>query len=279
MVMPRIDLTNKPIAIAGASSGIGAATARACARAGMPVALGARRTDRLQALAAEIQASGGRAIAIECDVTDPDACRRLIDKTERAFGPLFAAFANAGYGYEGSVLTDDEDQALRDIFETNVWGSLHIVRPAIERLRAHNSGGHVLMCSSCLSKLGVPYYGPYCATKAAQDHLGRALRAELASEKIAVSTVHPIGTKTEFFDTAATRSSSGKLAFPTPDAVRQPPEKVARAIVRRLRHPRGGEVWTSLGARTMFAMANAMPGMTDRVLRTAVRKGLKKAER
>ncbi len=277
--MPRIDLTDKPIAIAGASSGIGAATARACARAGMPVALGARRLDKLQALAEEIRAAGGKAIAVECDVTDPEACRRLIEATESAFGPLFAAFANAGYGYEGSVLTDDEDQALRDIFETNVWGSLHVIRPAIERLRAHGRAGHVLMCSSCLSKLGVPFYGPYCATKAVQDHLGRALRAELAREGIAVSTVHPIGTRTEFFDAAAARSSSGKLAFPTPDAVRQPPEKVARAIVRRLRKPRGGEVWTSLGARTMFAMANAMPGVTDGIMAKVLGRQLEKAAR
>jgi len=272
--MPRINLTDKPIAIAGASSGIGAVTARACAAAGMPVAIGARRVDRLRALADEIQQGGGRAIAVECDVNDPDACRGLIDATEAAFGPLFGAFANAGYGYEGSVLSEDEDRALRDIFETNIWGSLHVIRPAIERLRANGRGGHVLMCSSCLSKLGVPFYGAYSATKAVQDHLGRALRAELAREGIAVSTVHPIGTRTEFFDQAATRSESGSLAFPTPDAVRQPPEKVARAIVRRLRKPRGGEVWTSLGARTMFATANMLPGVTDGIMRRVVRKRL-----
>src|SRR5207237_1833907 len=93
-----MDLTGKPIAITGASSGIGRATAIACARAGMPVAVGARRADRLESLSAEIAAAGGRAIAVQMDVDKPEDCQRLIDRTIGAFGSIYAVFANAGFG-------------------------------------------------------------------------------------------------------------------------------------------------------------------------------------
>src|SRR4051812_42586613 len=98
--MPPIDLSGKSIAITGASSGIGRATALACAAAGMPVALGARRVDKLKAAVDEITAKGGRAIAVPTDVTSPDDCRRLLDTAVAELGPLYAVFANAGYGIE-----------------------------------------------------------------------------------------------------------------------------------------------------------------------------------
>lgn len=262
--MPRIDLTGKPIAITGASSGIGLATAFACTRAGMPVALAARREDRLRDAVERIRAAGGKAIAVRVDVDSREDCRALVDRTVAEFGSIYAVFANAGYGAY-TPIADTPDEDLRAMFETNLWGTLNTIRPALERMRAAPQGatrGHILICSSCLSKLALPFSAAYSATKAAQDHFGRSLRAELAPENIQVSTVHPVGTRTELFETAEQRSRVKRSVQHGPRGMMQPPERVAEAVVRCLRRPRG-EVWTSLITRLAFAASVAAPGIRD----------------
>lgn len=257
-------LAGLPIAITGASSGIGRATALACARAGMPVAAGARREDRLASLVDEIRGSGGRAIAVPGDVVRPEDCAALVERALSEFGSIYAVFANAGYGIDRPVHETTADE-MREIFETNVFGTAHLVRAAVPHmLRAGR--GHVLICSSCLSKLAVPFHGAYSATKAAQEHLGRALRAELAGTGVQVSTVHPVGTETEFSEISRRHARPGGPTPPrTPRAFMQPAEKVADAVVRCLRRPRA-EVWTSWPARATFALAGALPWMADLVL-------------
>lgn len=265
--MALIDLTGKPIAITGASSGIGRATALLCAKAGMPVAVAARRVDKLQEVVGEITRAGGRAIAVECDVARPEDCRRLVERTVGEFGGLYAVFANAGYGFEGAVHTTP-DERIREIFEVNFWGTLNTVRPALEVMLGRG-GGHVLMCSSCLAKIGVPYMAWYSATKAAQDHFGRAMRHELAGTGVHVSTVHPIGTRTELFDVVVEKSGGSRI-WVVPQERRQTAETVGRAVVKCLMKPRG-EVWTSAAARIGFAMMGMFPGVTDAVLGRIVR--------
>lgn len=266
------DLRGLPIAITGASSGIGLATARACARAGMPVALGSRRVDRLEALADEIRRAGGRAIAVACNVDDPEDGRRLVERTVAEFGSIYGVFANAGFGFESSVmeLTDAQIEAS---FRTNFWGSLWLIRPAVEHMLKAGRG-HVLWCSSCVSKLGLPNYAAYSSSKALQDHFGRAMRVELSGKGIAVSTVHPVGTDTEFFDKAAESSRGQRRTLMTPKRMRQSPDRVAAAIVKCLRSPRG-EVWTSLSMRLVMALGTAWPEFVDGQLKRRMRaKGL-----
>ena len=132
--MARIDLRGLPIAITGASSGIGYAAAIACARAGMPVAVSARRADRLNELVALIVREGGRAIAVPGDVAKPEDCQSLVGTTREAFGSVYAVFANAGYGIEKPV-HETCDQELRDLFETNFWGSINQIGRASCRER------------------------------------------------------------------------------------------------------------------------------------------------
>lgn len=259
-----IDLTGLPIAITGASSGIGLSTALACARAGMPVAVAARRAERLRDVVDRIRGEGGRAIAVECDVVDPGQCRELTERTIREFGSIYAVFANAGYGLEKPFLSMSDGE-LRAIFETNYYGTVNTIRPALDAMIAAGRG-HVLVCSSCLSKIGLPLYSAYCATKAAQDNLARAVRHELrlaGHGAIYASSVHPIGTRTELFETKH-RLSGGPSSVLPPDSARrlQSPEVVARAVVRCLERPRG-EVWTSLPMRLALAAAVAAPGLAD----------------
>jgi len=263
-----IDLTGLPIAITGASSGIGLAAALACAKAGMPVALAARREDRLTELADRITKEGGRAIAVRCDVVNPDDCRRLVERTIESFGSIYSIFANAGYGIEGEI-HETSDQALREIFEVNFWGTLNTIRPAIPPMLASGKG-HILICSSVVSKLGIPTLGAYCATKAAQDHIGRAMRIELDG-RIHVSTLHPIGTNTEFSQVVTQRSGGRLRTARAPDNFRQTPQTVADAVVRCLRRPRG-EIWTSFRGRMLAALATASPEFADWCLRRYFRK-------
>lgn len=254
-------LTGRVIAITGASSGIGAATAIACAQAGMRIALFARREEKLRAVAERVTAHGVRAHVVVGDASSPDDNRRLLDETEAELEGLDAVFANAGYGQEALTI-DMSDDDLRAMFEVNFFGSLDLTRAAIARFRKQG-GGHALLCSSCLSKLGMPYYGCYSATKACQDHFARAMRGELAGSSVHVSSVHPVGTSTEFFETAHERSEGGlKLMDRRQRVGMQPPDRVARAVVACLRRPRG-EVWTSVPARFAFGASVMLPGLTD----------------
>jgi short-subunit dehydrogenase len=263
-----IDLRGLPIVITGASSGIGLETARLCARAGMPVVLGARRLDRLEALAAEIHAAGGRAVAQACDVTVADECDSLIARCAGEFGSPHAVFANAGYGFEGAAHAVG-DAPMREIFEVNFWGTMHTLRPALrEMLSERERSGplpHVLICSSCVSKVGIPYLSSYSATKAAQDHIGRAMRIELRG-RVNVSTIHPIGTDTEFSQGVTDRAQGEPRLARAPTRFRQSPVRVAAAIVACLRSPKP-EVWTSTSARMVFGLGSMFPRLGDAILR------------
>lgn len=269
-----IDLSGKPIAITGASAGIGRAAAIECARSGMPVAVAARRAEKLREVVARIESEGGRAVAVEMDVDHPADHERLVRATIEAFGSIYAVFANAGYGL-ASPIHETSDRQLRAIFETNFWGSLATARAALPFM-LEAGRGHVLFCSSCLGRFTLPFSGHYCATKAAQLHVAHAMNVELAPRGIRVSSVHPIGTRTELFDEARKRSPGAWKSLIDPPGrsfFMQPPETVARAVVRCLRRPRP-EVWTSGLTRWGMALAAACPTLTDALLRRMVARRL-----
>jgi NAD(P)-dependent dehydrogenase (short-subunit alcohol dehydrogenase family) len=261
--MKAATLRGKSIAITGASSGIGMATALAAARAGMRVAVGARRIDRLEALVGQIRNSGGEAHAIACDVSRQEDCERFVAESTGLLGPPDALFANAGMAYETPLLSMS-DAAFRETLETNFYGSWWSVRAALPAMIRRGSG-HVLFCSSCLSKIGTPCFAAYSMSKAMQDHAARGLRVELRGTGVRVSSVHPIGTRTEFFDQAKSRSPGARLLLATPEGLTQPPERVADAVIRCLLEPRG-EVWTSLPVRVGLGLGVMFPGLADRFL-------------
>jgi NAD(P)-dependent dehydrogenase (short-subunit alcohol dehydrogenase family) len=270
------DLRDKPILITGASSGIGRATAIACARAGMRVVLAARRADKLHEvqdqIAQETKPAGReRILIVPCDLSRQEECVRLMDVATARCGSLYAIFANAGYGLEKSVI-DSTDDEIRAMFELNFWHGIHLFRAFVASKQplqpTTTSRGHFLFCSSCLSKIGVPLYSAYCASKMMQDAFARAARHELAPVGIHVSSVHPIGTRTELFDKI--QEHGGTLVMRTSERFMHPPERVAHAVVRRLRKSRrgwsglgGGEVWTSTPMRIALGLGMMAPGLTD----------------
>jgi short-subunit dehydrogenase len=268
-------LNGKAIVITGASSGIGRATAIHCAKAGMDVALFARRADKLEETAQAVRDAGTRAVTVVGDVTVPDDQQRLFDEADALFGRIDVVFANAGYGVEAPISRMSVD-AMRDLFETNFFGTLHTIEAGLPALRRAEQG-HLLLCSSCVGRIPLPAYGGYSATKAAQHHIGRAMRLELEPEGIYVTTVHPVGTRTEFFDTAeertrATGQAAGLTAH-TPDWAMQPVDRVARAVVRCLRRPRP-EIWMSRTVLLGAAVTTLFPRVWDLSLRGIARKAM-----
>lgn len=264
-------LKDKVIFITGASSGIGRETARLAARYGMHIALAARRQNKLEQVADEITAMGCQALAITCDVTHDDQTRDALQKAFDHFGRLDVLFANAGYGYFSTV--DEMPEAEhRAMFETNYFGTLRTLIHGLPFLRQTSDGlKQILICSSAASEIGLPMFGAYSATKAAQDSIAGAMRAELAVEGIRVTSVHPVGTKTEFFQTAGKKSDADALQHNAPDLFTQSSQHVAKRIVKAIEKPHA-EVWPNIMARFGLAGATAMPGMTAWVMRRHVKK-------
>jgi short-subunit dehydrogenase len=261
------DLADKVIVITGASSGIGAATAVECARAGMDVVLNARRAERLEDVARDVRALGRGAEILAGDVTEAGIENRLLDAAAQRFGGFYAVLANAGYGIHRRMHEMPEPE-LRAIFEVNFFAATRLVCEAARRLIAAGRAGHLLMTSSAAAKFASPNSGAYSATKAAQNHVCREMRLELRPHRIEVSSVHPIITRTEFFDAARERSGSDAEVEDhlerAPRFLVQSSEVVARAVVHCLRYP-VPEVWTSRAVETLTGLMTAFPALADEV--------------
>ena len=254
-----VSLEGKTIVITGASSGIGAATARACVKAGMRCVITARRENQLKLLAAEL---GSNCTFIVGDVTEEGFNGRLLEES----GDVYAVFANAGHGIDQKVIDCQLDQ-FRALFELNVVAAVELASLAAKKMVTEKRG-HILLCASCLSKFATPQHGAYCASKSALEAIAKSMRMELKDDSVYVSTVHPIGTRTEFFERSATRSrkETSDFAHQTPSWLMQPPERVANAVVRCLKRPKP-EVWTSLPMHFASAIFSAFPGLASIIIR------------
>lgn len=246
-----VSLKGKTILITGASSGIGAATARACVDAGMKCVITARREDRLHQLASEL---GEQCVPIVGDVTQTGFNQHLLEQS----GEVYAVFANAGHGIDQKIVDSNMSQ-FRGLFELNLFAAVELASLAARQMvELHR--GHILLCASCLSKFATPQHGAYCASKSALEAVAKSMRIELKKDSVYVSTVHPIGTRTEFFDRSAMLSGKeiSEFASQSPSWLMQPPEKVAKAVVRCLKRPRP-EVWTCLPMRLISTVFTAFP--------------------
>lgn len=182
------------VAITGATSGIGAATARQLVAAGGRVVLGARDEDRLAKLVADL--GEDRALAVPCDVRRPDDCRRLVERGVERFGQLTGVVANAGIGAYGGI-QDHDDELLTRMIETNFSGTVWAVRAAVPALLVAG-GGDIVVVSSVAGLRGGGNEAVYAGTKFAQLGLAGAMDRELRPHGIRVTAVCPAGVATEF---------------------------------------------------------------------------------
>lgn len=220
------DLTDLTVAITGASSGIGAATARALAAEGASVVLGARRVDRLDDLAAEL---GSKVAVVEMDVREPADSLRLVERAYASFGRLDALVANAGIGAYGGIM-DLSDEQLRVMMDTNVAGTVWPIRAAVPGF-VDSGGGDIVIVGSVAGLRGAGDEAVYAATKFAQVGLAGGLDRELRESGVRVSMVAPGGTATEFAMGAGRTPDMPGLA----DMMEA--EDVAAAVVTILKQP------------------------------------------
>jgi len=221
--------SGRVLLITGASSGIGAATARHAVAAGWRVALAARSQERLGALAAEL---GGpeHALAVRCDVTDWEAQQRLVEETLAAFGQIDAAFANAGFGGPRGFLNDTPEH-WREMVLTNVYGAALTLRATIPALTA--SRGHLLLTSSVAGRRTLPG-SMYSCTKHAVTAMGEAARQDLDGTGIRVTLIEPGMVDTPFFDNKPTNALyDDDIARAVLFALSQPPHVDVNEILVR----------------------------------------------
>jgi NADP-dependent 3-hydroxy acid dehydrogenase YdfG len=215
--------------ITGASSGIGAATARAAAEAGYRLVLAARSVDRLSSLADEL---GGedRALAVQCDVTEWEQQQAMVQTALDRFGRLDVAFANAGFGAARSFLGDTPEH-WREMVLTNVYGAALTIRATMTPLK--ESRGHLLLTGSLAGRRALPG-SLYSATKFAVTSMGEAARLELNDTGVRVTLIEPGMVDTPFFDTPGEgRLKAEDVARTVMFAVSQPPHVDINEILVR----------------------------------------------
>ena len=204
--------------ITGASSGIGAATARAASEAGYRVVLAARSVDALEALSGEL-GGADRALVVRCDVTEWSDQEAMVAAALRAFGQVDVAFANAGFGAARGFLEESPEQ-WRSMVLTNVYGAALTIRATLPALR--ESVGHLLLTGSVAGRRALPG-SLYSATKWAVTAMGESARLELDGSGVRVTLIEPGMVDTPFFDNPV----SGALQ----------PEDVARAVMYAVSQP------------------------------------------
>jgi NADP-dependent 3-hydroxy acid dehydrogenase YdfG len=223
------------LAITGASTGIGAATARRAVEFGQRVVLAARSGDRLQALAGEL---GGpdHAVALRCDVTSWDDQQQLVTAALERFGRLDAFFANAGFGAKRGFLEESVEH-WKAMIDTNVLGAALSIRACLPHFRERNAG-HVILTSSVAGRRALPG-SLYSATKHAVTAMGEALRQEVAETDIKVTLIEPGAVDTPFFDsTPGNHLEADDIARAVLFALTQPPHvDVNEILVRPIHQP------------------------------------------
>jgi NADP-dependent 3-hydroxy acid dehydrogenase YdfG len=215
--------------ITGASSGIGAATARAAVEAGYRVVLAARSPDRLNELASEL---GGpdRALAVECDVTEWEQQQAMVQTALERYGRLDVAFANAGFGAARGFLNETPEQ-WRSMVLTNVYGAALTIRATITALK--DSRGHLLLTGSLAGRRALPG-SLYSATKFAVTAMGEAARLELNDTGVRVTLIEPGMVDTPFFEKPGEgRLAAEDVARTVMFAVSQPPHVDVNEILVR----------------------------------------------
>src|SRR3954453_11526642 len=228
-------LAGRVALVTGASSGIGEATALALAGAGAAVAIGARRRDRLDALAAKLRDDGARVLQLSLDVTDEEACRDAVTRTRDELGGLDVLVNNAGVMLLGTIVGADPED-WRRMISTNVLGLMYMTHAAVDGMVEQGSGD-VVNISSVAGRVARRGSGVYNASKWAVNAFSESLRQEVTTRGVRVSLVEPGAVDTELrthITQAQAREDSARYA----EGIRQLQSgDVARAILYVITQP------------------------------------------
>jgi NAD(P)-dependent dehydrogenase (short-subunit alcohol dehydrogenase family) len=230
------------------------------ARCGANIVAAGRREERLAELISQIEAGGGHAIAIKTDVSDRKQVDALIEQAVERFGTVDTLVNNAGVGLAARF----EDQSIEDfrrVMEVNFWGAVYASKAALPHMRRQVVGGVIINVSSIMGKRGVPYETAYCASKFALAGFSEALRTEVMSDKIDVSTIFPGAVETEIFETSSNQTG---LKFPS-YLPKFPARQLARVIVQDARFPQP-EVVMAMDAQALDLFNRVAPNLLDLAL-------------
>ncbi|WP_438484269.1 SDR family NAD(P)-dependent oxidoreductase [Streptomyces sp. S186] len=225
-------LSGKVSLITGASSGIGAATAKIFAAEGASVVLAARRVDRLTALVTEIRETGAEASCIAMDVSQDEDVKRAVEFTVEKYGRLDLAFNNAGIGCDQEPMHLMQQNAYDEIMDINVRGVWHCLQHQIAAMLDCGTGGSIVNNSSVAGLQAIPAAAPYIASKHAVIGLTKAAAAEYAQHGIRVNAVAPGTTRTEIIAGWFDRNPGleEQLHQATPQARTAEPAEIAQAV-------------------------------------------------
>jgi short-subunit dehydrogenase len=250
------------VLITGASSGIGAASARAFARRGFQVILAARRIEQLEHLADELRSGYPEceALPIQADVSRPDDIRSTVTSGLERFGKIDILFANAGSAALGWLEELDPEREIQDQLRANLEGVVLTAREVLPHMQARRKG-HIILMSSLAGWIPTPTYSVYAASKFGVRGFGGALRREVSAWGIQVSTVYVGAVRTGFADEAVRRRKTG---WRTPVSMVLSPENVAESIIGLTRHPRATLVLPPY-YRLVIWLDFIWPGLLDRL--------------
>lgn len=247
--------------ITGGGTGIGLSTALELARQGAKVAVSGRRADRLTDATKAIEAVGGEALAVACDVTDESSCATAVAMIVGKWGRLDVAIANAGFGVAGKIATLT-DADWRRQFDTNVFGALNTVRAALPELE--KTGGRMVLIGSVAGFVSAPKNGAYNASKAAIRAIGETLSAELVNSKVTCTTIHPGFVTSEIgqVDNAGVFHPDKKDK--RPQQLMWKTEDAARVMVRAIAARKREFVFTGHG-KVLVALSRLAPGLVAKL--------------
>jgi hypothetical protein len=223
------------ILVSGASSGIGEATARLFAHKGFRVSMGARRFDRLDRLASEIQQDGGEALAIQADLARIDDIKHLVGSTLDRYGQIDILLNNAGFGRLGWLEDLDPVADIQAQIQVNLIASIQMAREVLPHMIERRSG-HIINMASVAGLIGSPTYTVYAASKFGMRGFSEALRREVNVFGIYVSVLYPGGVRTEFKELSGANKRKG--ARTTPARLLLEADGVAKAVLSLVENPR-----------------------------------------
>ncbi len=263
--MARRNLNGLRLLVTGASQGIGRAIAVEAAKRGGRVVASARSAELLEQLATEVRAGGGTIETVVGDVTNTDDRLAMYNVALKQFGGLDVLINNAGIGATGHFM-ESQPETLRQIFETNYFGTVEMIRTFLPLLKAGNQPA-IVNISSVLGRRAWPARSLYSASKFAVQGFSDAIRAELSKDNIDVIVVSPGLTQTNFSHNMLERSARIPL-----DHLRgMTSEAVAKATLDALVAGKAEVVLTARG-KLLMVINRVMPGLIDRLGKRRIRK-------
>lgn len=254
--------TNRVSIITGASSGIGAATARLFASEGYKTVLAARRVELLNDLAEEIKSAGGEVLVVKTDITKLDQVENLVSQTITHYGRIDILVNNAGLGRVNWLEELDPQADIAYLIQVNLVGLIQLTQAVLPYM-IERQKGHIINIGSIAGLIATPTYTIYAATKYGLRGFTEALRRELSIQGIEVTGIYPGGVATEFGEKAGIKR---KTRVSTPGFLRLSADYVAQTILKVVKKPKRAVIIPWL-MRPLVWLSVVVPGLVDIIIK------------